>query len=117
MDVWGQAGECVRMPTDMVEEVRPPRAHGDDVHQHIAFEVASVQQMSAQGRRSAEIVRHHTGAVEPPMVEHESERLALNVERCALIPAHLGLSVAGHVVPMDVEPLGQRGDDPVPCEG
>lgn len=33
------------MATDMIEELRSPRAHGNDIHQNIPLEVAAMQQM------------------------------------------------------------------------
>src|SRR5438445_8900238 len=45
MDMRRQAQKGIHMATDMIEELRSPRAHRDDIHQNIPLEVAAMQQM------------------------------------------------------------------------
>ena len=81
VDMRRQAAESIDMPSDVIEEVRTPRPHRDDVHQDVLLEVTAVKQMRAQRGGAAEIVRDDGRMREFPVRQHFSEYLALNVER------------------------------------
>src|SRR5688500_5322881 len=72
-----QPQKCIHMATDIVEELRPPGSHRDDIHQNIRVEVAAMQQMRSQRRRPAHVMGNDDRLLEAPVRKHLREDLSL----------------------------------------
>jgi hypothetical protein len=114
VDMRRQAQKGIHMAADMIEELGSPGAHRDDIHQEVPIEVAAMQQVRPQRRRATQIMGDHDGPLDVPMRKHLGEYLALHIERRALLPAFVGSSVSGHIVPMDTPPPGEVRNHPMP---
>ena len=85
VDMRREPDKGFHMAADVIEELRPPGAEGNDVHQDVFLEIAAVQKMRPQRCCPAKVMGHDRGSFELPMIEHFGKDLALNVEGCALI--------------------------------
>jgi hypothetical protein len=98
----------------MIEELRSPGAHRDDIDQNIPVEFAAVQQMRPQRRRSTHVMGNDHGPIEVPMRKHLGEHFSLNIERRALLRDFGGSAVSGHVVPVDMILQCKIRNNPMP---
>lgn len=74
----------------------------------------AVKQMGAQGGGPTEIMRNDRWSRKVPMGQHLGENYALHVKRGALGAAHVRLTIARHVIPMNGKARRKPGDDAMP---
>ena len=101
VNVRRQARKRIDVPTDMIKKLRSPGAHGNNIHEHVAFKLTAMQQVCAKGRSTAHVMRNDLGLVQVPMSEHFSKDLTLNIQRGSSLRVHVGSTKSRHVVPVN----------------
>ena len=78
MDVRGKAGKGTLVLFGSLNKRRSLRADRHRINQHQRSIIESVEQMAAQGRGAAEIMRDNIGLMQTPMIVERREQLILN---------------------------------------
>src|SRR3546814_10719970 len=80
VDMRRHSQKGIHVATDMIEELRSPRAHRHHIHQNITVEVAIMQQMRQQRRRATHVMGNDHRLPKVPVREHLGEYLSRSEE-------------------------------------
>ena len=117
LQIVGHAGEGGFVVAHMLHEGRPPGSDRDRIDQQQLAVVAAVDQMRAQRRGAAEIMRDHQRVGQAPMLQQGRQQAVLDTERHILLRALFRLAIAQQVVEMDRVVTGQFPRDVAPDIG